>query len=382
MFFKLTDEQQMLRDMVRDFAIKEIAPGVEEREEKKEFPAEIIAKAAELGLCGVAVDEKYGGAGFDTISACLALLEIASVCPSTSITLSVTNAAYCWPVEQFGTESQKERFLRPIASGEQIGAFCLSEPNTGSDAANLIVKAEEDGDDFLIEGTKAWVTNGGIAGAYLVMAVTGQKNGRKEISAFLVPADATGLEIGKTEKKMGLNASKTTQIVFDKCRVGRDQMLGERGDGLKIALATLDQSRIGVAAQAVGIAKGALREAVKYAQERETFGKPLAKHQAIQFMISDMATETEAAELLTLRAAWMLDQKVPYSKESSMAKLFASETAKKTTDMAVQIHGAYGYSREYAVERLFRDARVTTIYEGTSEIQKIVISRNMMKNIR
>lgn len=382
MKFKLTDEQQMLRDMVHEFASKEIAPGVEEREETKQFPFEILKRAAELGLCGVAVDEKYGGAGFDTISACLALMEIASVCPSTSITLSVTNAAYCWPVEQFGNEEQKNRFLKPAASGEFIGAFCLSEPNTGSDAANLQVKAEEDGDSFIIEGTKAWITNGGIAGAYLVMAVTGQKDGRKEISAFLVPADAPGLVIGKTEKKMGLNASRTTQILFERCRVSKDQLLGERGGGLKIALATLDQSRIGVAAQAIGIAKGAFREAIKYAQERETFGKPLFKHQAIQFMIADMATSIEAAELLTFRAAWMLDHNIPYSKESSIAKLFSTEMAKKVTDMAVQIHGAYGYSKEYAVERFFRDARVTTIYEGTSEIQKMVISRNMMKNIR
>ena len=257
MQFTLTEEQQMVRDMVRDFAVNEILPGTEGREANAQFPKEIIEKAAELGLCGITVDEDYGGAGFDDVSATVAIMEIARVCPSTAITLSVTNGVFCWPVEQFGSEEQKQKFLTPAASGEMLGGFCLTEPDAGSDASSLLVKAHEDGDDFLIEGTKAWVTNGGEAGAYVVMAVTGEAERGKEITAFLVSADNPGLSVGKVEDKMGLRASKTTQIVFDDCRVSKDDILHEKGKGLTVALATLDQSRIGVAAQALGIAKGA-----------------------------------------------------------------------------------------------------------------------------
>jgi butyryl-CoA dehydrogenase len=379
MRFELREEHRMIRDMVRDFARTEIEPGVEERERKGEFPHEMLNQAAELGLCGVTVPEKYGGAGLDSISLQIALMETAAVCPATALSLSVHNGVFCYPVLKFGTEEQKDRFLRPAAGGEFLGAFCLSEPDAGSDASNLIVKAVEDGVSFVIEGTKAWVTHGGLAGAYIVMAVTGGAEKRKEISSFIVPAETPGLSVGKIEDKMGMRSSRTTQIVFDGCRVPRELMLGGRGEGLKIALATLDESRIGIAAQSVGLADGAMEEALKYSQERTAFGKPLAAHQAIGFMLADMATEIAAARLLTFRAAWLLDQGLPFSKESAMAKYYASETAKRVTDRALQIHGSYGYCKEYKVERLYRDARILTIYEGTSEVMKIVMSRNMLK---
>ena len=379
MRFEYSEEQQMVRDMVRDFARNEIAPSAEQRDKSGEFPSEIVKKAAELGLCGIAVPEAMGGAGFETVSEALAVIELASVCASTAITLSVNNCVFCWPLQTFGNAEQKERFLKPVARGDFLGAFCLTEPNAGSDATNLSVKAVEDGSDFVIEGTKAWVTNGGVAGAFIVMAVTGEGEKRKEISAFVVPSDLPGISVGKEEDKMGLHSSNTVQIVFEGCRVSEDLMLGNRGDGLKIALSTLDQSRISVAAQAVGIATGAFEEALRYSQERQTFGKPIAQHQAISFMLADMATEIETATLMTMRAAWKLDQGLPFTREASMAKYYASEAGKRVCDRAVQIHGAYGYSTEYPVERYFRDVRVTTIYEGTSEIQKMVIARDMLK---
>ncbi|HUX08394.1 MAG TPA: acyl-CoA dehydrogenase family protein [Acidobacteriota bacterium] len=379
MKFEYSDEQQMVRDMVRDFARNEIAPSAEERDRTGEFPTEIIRKAAELGLCGIAVPEELGGAGFDTVSEELAVIELASVCASTAITLSVNNCVFCWPLQTFGNSEQKERFLKPAARGEFLGAFCLTEPNAGSDVSNLSVKAVEDGDFFVIEGTKAWVTNGAVAGAFIVMAVTGEGEKRKEISAFVIPADLPGISVGKEEQKMGLHSSNTVQIVFEGCRVPKELMLGKRGDGLKIALSTLDQSRISVAAQAIGIASGAFAEALRYSKERQTFGKPIAQHQAIGSMLADMATEIESATLMTMRAAWMLDHKLPFTREASMAKYYASEAAKRVCDRAVQIHGSYGYSKEYAVERYFRDVRVTTIYEGSSEIQKIIIARDMLK---
>ena len=379
MKFEYSDEQQMVRDMVRDFARNEIAPSAEERDRTGEFPTEIIRKAAELGLCGIAVPEELGGAGFDTVSEELAVIELASVCASTAITLSVNNCVFCWPLQTFGNSEQKERFLKPAARGEFLGAFCLTEPNAGSDVSNLSVKAVEDGNFFVIEGTKAWVTNGAVAGAFIVMAVTGEGEKRKEISAFVIPADLPGISVGKEEQKMGLHSSNTVQIVFEGCRVPKELMLGKRGDGLKIALSTLDQSRISVAAQAIGIASGAFAEALRYSKERQTFGKPIAQHQAIGSMLADMATEIESATLMTMRAAWMLDHKLPFTREASMAKYYASEAAKRVCDRAVQIHGSYGYSKEYAVERYFRDVRVTTIYEGSSEIQKIIIARDMLK---
>ncbi len=379
MRFDYSEEQQMVRDMVRDFARNEIAPSAGQRDKSGEFPAEIVKKAAELGLCGIAVPEAMGGAGFDTVSEALAVIELASVCASTAITLSVNNCVFCWPLQTFGNAEQKERFLKPAARGDFLGAFCLTEPNAGSDATNLSVKAVEDGSDFVIEGTKAWVTNGGVAGAFIVMAVTGEGEKRKEISAFVVPADLPGISVGKEEDKMGLHSSNTVQIVFEGCRVPEDLMLGNRGDGLKIALSTLDQSRISVAAQAMGIATSAFEEALRYSQERQTFGKPIAQHQAISYMLADMAMEIETATLMTMRAAWKLDQGLPFTREASMAKYYASEAGKRVCDRAVQIHGAYGYSTEYPVERYFRDVRVTTIYEGTSEIQKMVIARDMLK---
>lgn len=380
MEFEFNEEHRMVREMVRGFALREIAPGVEERDKSGRFPAEIIEKAAELGLCGISVPEADGGAGFDAVSNAIAVMELARVCPSTAITLGVTNAVYCYPLQKFGTAEQKERFLRPAAAGEFLGAFCLTEPDAGSDTANLKTKAVEDGDYFVLEGTKAWITNGSVAGAYIVMAATGEREKGKEISAFIVPADSEGVAPGGEEEKMGLRASNTTQVVFEGCRVHRDQMLGSRGRGIHVALATLDHSRIGVAAQACGLAGAALEEAVKYSQQRTAFGKPLCAHQAISFMLADMVTWLNAAELMTYRAAWKSDSGELFTRESAMAKYYAAEAAKRITDMAVQIHGAYGYSKEYAVERFYRDARITTIYEGTSEIQKIVIARSLLRD--
>jgi alkylation response protein AidB-like acyl-CoA dehydrogenase len=381
MDFNFSDEQRMIRDMVRDFARNDVLPGVEEREKNAVYPKDIIEKAAGLGLCGIAVDPQYGGAGFDGVSAALAIIELAKVDASTAITLSVNNGVYCWPVENFASPEQKEKFLRPAASGETLGAFCLTEPDAGSDAANISTKATQDGEYYVLEGTKAWVTNGGVAGLYVVIAITGERDGRKELSAFVVPADLPGVRVAKIEDKMGLRSSKTAMMVFDGARVPAENLFGGRGSGLKIALATLDQSRIGVAAQALGIARGAWELAIEYANMRKTFGVPLAKHQAVQFMLADMGMEISAAELLTFRAASLMDAGQPYGKAASMSKLHASETAKRVCDMAVQIHGAYGYSREYAVERMFRDVRVTTIYEGTSEIQKMVIARHLLKEL-
>lgn len=379
MNFELDEAQLIIKELVHDFALNEIAPGIEERERTGEFPEDVIRKAAELGFCGITVPEDYDGAGFDSISSYLIIMELARVCPSTAITLSVHNSVFCYPLRLFGSEDQKQRFLRPAARGDILGAFALTEPDAGSDAANLQVTAVEDGDDFIIEGTKAWVTNGGISGAYLVMAVTGSGDKRKEISSFIVPADTPGLTIGKNEDKMGLRASVTTQLLFEDCRISKDLMLGKRGEGLKVALTALDGSRIGVAAQAVGIARGAFDEALRYSQERKTFGKPLCKHQAISIMLADMATEIEAAECLAFRAAWLMDVGEPFTKESSFAKYYATEMAQRVAGKALQIHGAYGYSKEYPIERMFRDARVLTIYEGTSEVQKIVIARNLLK---
>lgn len=380
MNLELTEEQRMARDAVREFAQAEIAPVAREYDEAEKFPQAQIKGLAELGLLGMIIPEEYGGAGFDTVSYALALEEISKADPSVAVIVSVTNSVCCFPILTFGTEEQKRNFLEPLAKGEKLGAFCLSEPQAGSDATNQKTKAVEDGDFFVINGTKSWVTNGGFADIYIVMAVTGENDGRREITAFIVEKESEGLAVSSVEHKMGQRASQTTEMSFTDVCVPKENMLGKRGEGMKVAFGSLDNGRIGIAALSVGIAQGALEESLKYAKDRTAFGKPIAELQAIQEKLADMATETETARLMTLRAAALKDSgKANIGKFSSMAKLFASETANKVCAEAVQIHGGNGFSRHYAVEKLYRDARITTIYEGTSEIQRIVISREILK---
>jgi len=381
MNFELTEEQSMARRAVREFAENEIAPVAREYDEAEKFPRRQLDGLAELGLLGMIIPEEYGGAGFDTVSYALALEEIARADSSVAVIVSVTNSVCCYPILSFGTEEQKQTYLVPLAKGEKLGAFCLSEPQAGSDATNQKTKAIADGDSYILNGTKSWVTNGGEADVYLTMAVTGETNGRKEITAFLIEGDAEGLAVSSIEHKMGQRASQTCEMSYTDVKVPKKNVLGEPGDGMKIAFSSLDNGRIGIAALSVGIAQAALEEAKNYAKDRTAFGKPIAEFQAIQHKLADMATEVEAARLLTLRAAAMKDaghkQTGTYA---SMAKLFASETANKVCAEAVQIHGGNGFSRHYHVEKYYRDARITTIYEGTSEIQRIVISRGILKD--
>jgi alkylation response protein AidB-like acyl-CoA dehydrogenase len=382
MDFTLTEEQQMSQSAVREFASKEIAPRAREYDEQEKFPREQINGLAELGLLGMIIPEEYGGAGFDTVSYALALEEIAKADPSVCVIVGVTNSVCCFPILNFGTQEQKQKYLTPLAKGEKLGAFCLSEPQAGSDATNLKCRADFDDGFYILNGTKSWVTNGGIADVYLVMAVTGeQPDGKKEITAFLVDWNAPGLTVSSIEHKMGQRASQTAEMSLSDVRVPEENVLGKVGEGMRVALSSLDNGRIGIAALSVGIAQAALDESTKYAKDRTAFGKPIAEFQAIQFKLADMAVQTEAARLLTLRAAAMKDaghkQTGIYA---AQAKVFASETANKVVADAVQIHGGNGYSRHYAVEKLYRDARITTIYEGTSEIQRIVISRGILRD--
>jgi len=380
MNFDLSEEQQMVQNAVREFAQNEIAPVAREYDEQEKFPREQLKGLADLGLLGMIIPEEYGGAGFDSVSYALALEEIAKADSSVAVIVSVTNSVCCYPILQFGTEEQKQKFLVPLAKGEQLGAFCLSEPQAGSDATNQKTRAVENGDSFVLNGTKSWVTNGGEAEVYLTMAVTGEADGRKEITAFLVEGGAEGLAVSSVEHKMGQRASQTCEMSLTDVKVPKANVLGELGGGMKVAFSSLDNGRIGIAALSVGIAQAALEEAKNYSKDRTAFGKPIAEFQAIQHKLADMATEVEAARLLTLRAAAMKDagnkQTGIYA---SMAKLFASETANKVCAEAVQIHGGNGFSRHYNVEKYYRDARITTIYEGTSEIQRIVISRGILK---
>ena len=381
MNFELTEEQQMVRNSIREFAQNEIAPLAREYDEEEKFPRQQLDGLAELGLLGMIIPEEYGGAGFDAVSYALALEEIAKADASVAVIVSVTNSVCCYPILSWGTEEQKQKYLVPLAKGEMLGAFCLSEPQAGSDASNIKTRAVEGGDSYILNGTKSWVTNGGEAGVYLVMAATGENNGRKEISAFLIESETEGLTVSSVEHKMGQRASKTTEMSLTDVKVPKENLLGGVGNGLKVAFSSLDNGRIGIASMSVGIAQAALDEARNYAKDRNAFGHPIAEFQAIQFKLSDMATNTEAARLLTLRAAAMKDanhnQTGVYA---SMAKLFASENANKVCADAVQIHGGNGYSRHYNVEKYYRDARITTIYEGTSEIQRIVISRGILRD--
>ncbi|MEW5807462.1 MAG: acyl-CoA dehydrogenase family protein [Acidobacteriota bacterium] len=378
MRLEFTQEQLMIRDMVRDFVQTELKPVISNLESKEEFPAVITSKMGELGLLGMTAPEKYGGSGLDSISYALAIEEIAKVSASVAITVSVTNSVCVYPIYRFGTEEQKERYLRPLASGKMIGGFALTEPGAGSDAANVRCRAEKQGEQYILNGTKAWVTNA-IVGEIFVVLASMDPSRREAISAFIVERNFKGFSFGKVEDKMGLRCSKTADIVLEDCKVPAENLLGKEGDGLRIALHSLDGSRISVGAQAVGIAQAALDEANFYARQREAFGRPIAELQAIQFMLADMATRIEAARLLVMHASMLREANVQsFTKEASMAKLFASETACHVASMALQIHGAYGYSKEYSVERYFRDARVTTIYEGTSEIQRLIIARRLL----
>ena len=379
MNFELTEEHKMIRDAARDFAQTELLPGVIERDENQTFPAEQIKKLGELGLMGMMVNPKYGGAGMDTVSYVLAMEEISKVDASCSVVMSVNNSLVCWGLETFGNEEQKEKYLRPLASGEIIGAFCLSEPEAGSDATSQQTTAIDKGDYYLLNGTKNWITNGSSASVYLVIAQTDVEKGHKGINAFIVEKDMHGFVVGTKENKLGIRGSDTHSLMFTDVKVPKENRIGKDGFGFTFAMKTLSGGRIGIASQALGIASGAYELALQYSKERKAFGKEISKHQAIAFKLADMATEIEAARLLCLKAAWLKDNGKNYDTLGAMAKVFASETAMKTTVEAVQVHGGYGFVKEYHVERLMRDAKITQIYEGTSEIQRIVISRSILK---
>ena len=374
MNFQLTENQRMIRDMAADFAAKKVAPGAAERDANETFPADVVAEMGSLGLLGMNVPEQYGGAGMDMVSYVLAMEEISAACASTGVIMSVNNSLVCWPLEEYGTEEQKQKWLAPLARGEKLGAYCLSEPNAGTDAANQMTTAKRDGDFWVLNGMKNFITNGATADTLIVFAQTDPELKHKGIYAFIVDAKAEGFSIIAKEKKLGIRASDTAQLAFDNVRIPADQQLGPDGKGFKVAMSTLDGGRIGIASQALGIAKAAFEASVEYAKQREQFGRPIAKFQAIQWKISEMSTRYEAARLLTLRAASMKDAGENYGKESAMAKLYASEAANYIADEAIQIHGGNGYSKEFPVERYFRDARITSIYEGTSEAQRLVIS--------
>ena len=379
MNFALTEEHLMIRNAARDFAHNELLPGVIERDENQTFPKEQVKKLSELGFFGMMVDPKYGGSGMDTISYVLAMEEISKVDASTSVIMSVNNSLVCWGIETFGTEEQKEKYLTRLAKGEIIGAFCLSEPEAGSDATSQKTTAINKGDYYLLNGTKNWITNGSSASVYLVMAQTHPDKGHRGINAFIVEKDMEGFVVGPKENKLGIRGSDTHSIMLNDVKVPKKNRIGDDGFGFKFAMKTLSGGRIGIAAQALGIASGAYELALKYSKERKAFGKEINQHQAIAFKLADMATEIEAARLLCLKSAWEKDNGKNYDQSSAMAKVFASETAMKTSIEAVQIHGGNGFVKEYHVERLMRDAKITQIYEGTSEIQKVIISRSLIK---
>ena len=378
MDLRLTEEHKMIRKMTRQFAEKEIAPIAAEMDEKAEVPFENIKKMGELGLLGLTVSEEYGGAGMDTVSYCIAVEEISKACASTAIVMGVQNSLVCHGIEKFGTEDQKQRFLVPLAEGKFIGAFALTEPEAGSDAAAQKTTMVLDGDEYIVNGAKNFITSGGFADVILLFGMTDKGQGYRGITALLVEKDAPGFSVGKEEDKLGIRASDTSELVFEDCRVPVANRLGEEGQGFKIAMTDLDAGRISVAAQALGIAEAAYEAALEYAKVREQFGRPIAKFQGIQWMLADMATRIEASRLLVYNAALAKDRAKEtggrYTKEAAMAKLYASETASWVTDLAIQIHGGYGYVKEYHVERYHRDARITRLYEGTSEIQRTVIA--------
>lgn len=379
MDFSPTEEQRMIQSAARDFATKEVEPKARELDEHSRWPKELVARLAELGLLGVAVPSEYGGAGADNVSYALAMEEISRACASVGVIMSVNNSLVCDPILKFGNADQKKDFLDPLASGKMLGCFGLTEPASGSDAQNMDTVAEPDGDGWVINGSKNWITNGPHADLIIVFCSTQKGGGSKATTAFIVPRGTPGYNPQAPDKKLGIHAAHSCTVFFENCRVPKSHQLGQVGDGFKIAMATLDGGRIGIAAQALGIARAAYEKALEYSKVRKAFGTPIAEKQAIQFMLADMATEIDAARLLIHRAATMKDQKVRHSSESAVAKLFASEMATRVTHKAIQIHGGYGYSKEYDVERHYRDARITEIYEGTSEIQRIVIAANALR---
>lgn len=379
MQFQLSEEQLMIRQAARDFAQLELRPGVIDRDEHQRFPSEQVKKLGELGFLGMMVEERFGGSGLDTLSYVLVMEELSKIDASASVVVSVNNSLVCYGLNAFGSAFQKEKYLVPLASGKQIGAFCLSEPEAGSDATSQHTTAEDKGEYYVLNGTKNWITNGSTASTYLVIAQTHPELKHKGINAFIVEKGTSGFTIGPKENKMGIRGSDTHSLMFNEVRVPRENRIGEDGFGFKFAMKTLEGGRIGIAAQALGIAAGAYELALKYARERKSFGRPIAEHQAIAFKLADMATQIEAARLLVYKAAWLKDQGEPYGLAGSMAKLYASRVAMEVTVEAVQIHGGYGFVKDYHVERLMRDAKITQIYEGTSEIQQLVISREILR---
>jgi butyryl-CoA dehydrogenase len=379
MQFQLTEDQQLVQKTARDFATSEVLPKAAEIDREHRHPAELVARMAELGFLGIAVPEQWGGAGMDHVSYVLAMEEISRACASTGVIMSVNNSLVCDPITRFATDAQKKKWLVPLAQGKLLGCFALSEPEAGSDAAAQRTTATRDGNEWVISGTKNWITNGPVADVCVLFTMNDKPAGHKGITAFILPMDAKGVKVGQADDKLGIRGSKSSQIFLDEVRLSDDHLLGEVGGGFKVAMSTLDGGRIGIAAQAVGIGRAALEDALAYAQQRKTFGKAIAQHQAIAFKLADMATEVDAARLLTLRAAWHKDSKLPYGKEAAMAKLYASDVANRAAREAIQIFGGNGYVTEFPVERHFRDAKITEIYEGTSEIQRLVIANHLTK---
>ncbi len=383
MHFELTEEQKMIQDMCRRFTEKEIKPVAAHLDETKQHPADLCQKMGELGLMGIAIPEEYGGAAMDYVSYILAMIEISKGCASTGVIMSVNNSLYCFPVNTFGSPEQKEKYLTPVASGKAIGCYALTEAGAGSDPASMTTTAELNGDNWVINGEKKFITNGNVSDYCVVAAVTDREKGPKGISSFIVDSRNTpGFSVGRVEEKLGIKASGTAELVFNDARIPKENLLGEAGAGLKQMLTTLDAGRLGIGAQAVGIGRAVLDEAVEYSKTREQFGRPIAKFQAIQWKLADMATELDAAELLLLRAAWLQDSGKPFEKESAMAKMFASDVAMRAAVEGVQVLGGYGYCKDFPMERHMRDAKICQIYEGTNEIMRLVIARNLFKQAK
>ncbi len=379
MHFDLNEEYVLLRELYRSFTEAEVKPLAEEIDEEERFPIETVQKLAKYGFMGIPFPKEYGGAGADNLAYAMAVEELSKACGTTGVVVSAHTSLCAAPIYEFGTEDQKQKFLVPLAKGEKIGAFGLTEPNAGTDAAGQQTKAVLDGDEYILNGSKIFITNAGYAEVYIIMAMTDKAAGTRGISAFIVEKDTPGFTIGKKEKKMGIRGSATSELIFEDCRIPKENLLGKEGQGFKIAMKTLDGGRIGIAAQALGLAQGAIDETVSYVKERKQFGRAIAKFQNTQFQLADMDTRTEAARLLVYKAARAKDAKRPFSNEAAMAKLYASEAAMEVTTKAVQLHGGYGYTREYPVERMMRDAKITEIYEGTSEVQRMVIAANLLK---
>jgi len=379
MNFKLTQEQKMIKEMTRKFAYEELAPDSIKRDIDKIWPHEQVAKMADLGLLGIMVEDRWGGNNMDTISYAIAMEEIAKVDASAAVIMSVNNSLVCYIFQKYANNEQKEKYLIPLAKGKKLGCFSLSEPQSGSDASNMNVYAKEDGDDFIISGTKNWVTNGINADVIMLFCLTEKGVGHKGISCFIIDKETKGLSTGKAEEKLGIRSSDTCELYFNQVRVSKENLIGNLGDGFKIALSTLDGGRIGIASQALGIAQASLDHSINYSKERKQFGKPISSNQIIQFKLADMAMEIEAARMLNHKAAWKKDNKINFSVSASMAKVYSSEVAMRASTQCVQIHGGYGYIKETGVERLMRDAKITQIYEGTSEIQRVVIARDLLK---